>query len=52
MTTFLEFSTWAWIAGVFVVIKCIFKHLFLASQGFASAELTVKSLSLSVTQLT
>ena len=27
MTTFLEISTWAWIAGVFIVIKCIFKYL-------------------------
>ena len=27
MTTFLEFSTWAWIACVFIVIKCIFKYL-------------------------
>ena len=27
MTTFLEISTWAWIVGVFIVIKCIFKYL-------------------------
>jgi len=27
MTTFLEISTWAWIAGVFIVIKGIFKYL-------------------------
>jgi len=27
MTTFLKISTWAWIAGVFIVIKCIFKYL-------------------------
>ncbi len=27
MKAFLEISTWAWIAGVFIVIKCIFKYL-------------------------
>ena len=27
MTAFLKISTWAWIAGVFIVIKCIFKYL-------------------------
>ena len=27
MAAFLEISTWAWIAGVFIVIKCIFKYL-------------------------
>ena len=27
MKTFLEISTWAWIAGVFILIKCIFKYL-------------------------
>ncbi len=27
MTAFLEISTWAWIAGVFIVIKCIFNYL-------------------------
>jgi hypothetical protein len=27
MTAFLKASTWIWIAGVFIVIKCIFKYL-------------------------
>ena len=27
MTAFLGISTWIWIAGVFIVIKCIFKYL-------------------------
>jgi len=27
MTAFLKISTWAWIDGVFIVIKCIFKYL-------------------------